>query len=113
LRDHAYRTAQVEWRPTTGDALLLDQARLDELRDLFVRVVGGAAEQLWRSLIEERGLGGARLINFICFHLDVSPIEKQTLLEAAGMRANCLMDVLTFKLEERKLGPPRGGGPVQ
>ena len=58
----------------------------------------------------------AELINFICFHLDVPPIEKQTLLEARGGRAGCLIDVLTFKLEERKLGPagsPGSSGPVQ
>jgi uncharacterized protein len=115
-RQHAYRTAQVEWLPTTGEALSLDELRMEELRDLFVRVLGGSAEQLWSSLVDERGLRGARLINFICFHLDVSPIEKQTLLEAGAARGNCLIDVLTFKLEERKLGPPKGGSggdPVQ
>ncbi len=42
---------------------------------------------------------------------------RQTLLEAGEARAECLLDVLTFKLEERKLGPggSDGGdsGPVQ
>ena len=48
--------------------------------------------------------------------LTVPPIEKQTLLEARGERAACLIDVLTFKLEERKLGPGGSAGsssPVQ
>ena len=45
------------------------------------------------------------MINFICFHLDVAPIEKQTLLEAMRSARGYLIDVLTFKIEERKLGP--------
>ena len=68
------------------------------------------------SHLIERGLRGAELVNFLCFHLDVPAIEKQTLLEARGARLDCLFDVLTFKLEERKLGGPGphgGHGSVQ
>jgi Lon protease-like protein len=115
MRDHAYRTAEVEWcSPPTG-SLELDAIIMEELRSLFERFVGGQASELWRSLVEERGLRGAALINFICFHLDVHPIEKQTLLEAGASRASCLIDVLTFRIEERKLGPGSqgGSGPLQ
>jgi hypothetical protein len=38
------------------------------------------------------------------------------MLEARDARAGCLLDVLTFKLEERKLGPggdKGGGGPTR
>ncbi len=55
---------------------------------------------------------GAALINFLCFHLDMMPLEKQTLLGALADRVDCLLDVLTFKLEERKHGPVgTSGGP--
>ena len=54
---------------------------------------------------------GAELINFLSFHLDITPLEKQTILEALGSRADCLIDVLSFKLEERKFGPGSSGGP--
>jgi len=42
----------------------------------------------------------------------ITPLEKQTLLEALADRVDCLLDVLTFKLEERKHGPAgTSGGP--
>ena len=110
FRDHAYRTAEVEWCAPDPGSLDLGASALEDLRELFQRFLGSTAADLWRSLVEERGLRGGDLINFICFHLDVYPIEKQTLLEAGASRANCLIDVLTFKLEERKLGPGRSGG---
>jgi uncharacterized protein len=113
MRDHAYRTAEIEW--CGPSALELEAAALSSLREVFQQFIGENAVELWRSMVEERGLHGAELVNFICFHLDVHPIEKQTLLEAGASRANCLIDVLTFKLEERKLGPGRSGGsnPIQ
>lgn len=113
MRDHAYRTAEIEW--CGPPALKLEAAALSSLREVFQQFIGENAVDLWRSMVEERGLHGAELVNFICFHLDVHPIEKQTLLEAGASRANCLIDVLTFKLEERKLGPGRSGGsnPIQ
>ncbi|MGH7840538.1 MAG: LON peptidase substrate-binding domain-containing protein [Steroidobacteraceae bacterium] len=116
MRDHPYRTAEVEWRPVQAAHLDLDPIAMENLRDLLVRFLGSSADELWQSLVEQRGLRGAALINFICFHLDVNPIEKLTLLEAGASRATCLNDVLTFRLEERKLGPgPSGGqsGPLQ
>jgi len=117
VRERSYRLAQVDWCPAPPDKLDLDNAAMQTLRDLLVRFLGDAAREVWTSLVEERGLRGADLINFICFHLDISPIEKQTLLEAGAARVGCLFDILTFKLEERKLGPGGqsggGSGPVQ
>ncbi len=49
-------------------------------------------------------------MNFLSFYLDLPALEKQTLLEALDARARCLFDVLTFRLEERKLGPAGSGG---
>lgn len=109
-REHSYRVAEVEWRPVPAGRLDLDALAMEALRELLFRFLGEPAAELWRSLVEQRGMRGADLINFICFHLDVYPIDKQTLLEAGESRANCLLDVLTFKLEERKLGLGRPGG---
>ena len=110
-REHAYRTAEVEWLATPAERLELGADQIEQLRELFIRCVGGTAVDLWRSLVEERGLHGAALINFLCFHLDVPPIEKQTLLEAGVGRGTCLIDVLTFKAQERRFGPgPDRGG---
>jgi uncharacterized protein len=116
VRDRPYRQAQVQWCPAPAAKLVLDDLAMIGLRDLLITYLGEPAREVWRSLVEQRGLRDAELINFICFHLDVNPIEKQTLLEACDARAGCLIDVLTFKLEERKLGPggpPGSSGPVQ
>jgi Lon protease-like protein len=116
-RDRPFRQAQVQWCPPATKKLELDVLEMEHLHERLVSFLGNAAQEVWSSLVEQRGLRGAELINFICFHLDVSPIEKQTLLEAGENRAECLLDVMTFRLEERKLGPGgnEGGdsGPVQ
>lgn len=109
VRERSYRQAEIQWCPAPAEKLALDDAAMTALRDLLITYLGEPAREVWRSLVEQRGLRGADLINFICFHLDVTPIEKQTLLEARAARAGCLVDVLTFRLEERKLGP--GGSP--
>ena len=85
---------------------------MDALREMLFNYLGEAAHEAWRAIVEQRGLRGAALINFLCFHLDVTPLEKQTMLEALADRVDCLLDVLTFKLEERKRGPAgTSGGP--
>jgi len=111
LRDKSYRRAEVEWCPVEREALAINSAVTATLKDLLTRYLGQAAEEAWRSLVDERGFGGGEIINLLCFHLDIAPIEKQTLLEAFENRVSCLLDVLTFKLEERKLGPYGSGGP--
>jgi uncharacterized protein len=111
IRQHSYRSAEVEWCEVPSARLELDDRAMMTLHQLLVSFLGDAANDVWKSLVEERGLRGAALINSICFHLDIAPIEKQTLLEAGESRGSCLLDVLTFKAEERKLGPGGPGGP--
>jgi Lon protease-like protein len=113
LRDRMYRRADVEWGPVASAALVTDPETMETLRELLFNYLGTEpAEQAWNTLVEERGLTGSALVNFLCFHLDVAPIEKQTLLEARAERIGCLIDILTFKIEERKLGPNGPGGRV-
>jgi len=109
-RDRAYRQAEVEWCPVEPP-MDIDAEAMEGLRQLLFEYLGNNAAAAWESLVQ-RGLRGADLVNFLCFHIDVPAIEKQTLLEARGARLDCLFDVLTFKLEERKLGGPGPhGGP--
>jgi len=105
IRDRPYRQAEVEWRPVRRGALDFDAETMDSLREMLFSYLGPPAQEAWRTLVEQRGLRGAELINFLCFHLDVSPLEKQTMLEAMADRVDCLLDVLTFKVEERRRGP--------
>jgi len=115
LRDRGYRRGEVEWHPVGAAALATDPETMETMREILFGYLGSeSAEQAWNTLVEERGLSGAALVNFLCFHLDVAPIEKQTLLEAGTERIACLLDILTFKIEERKLGPHGpGGGTMQ
>jgi uncharacterized protein len=111
IRDRSYRQAEVNWCPVGANALDCDAETMDALREMLFSYLGDAAHEAWRTIVEERRLRGAELVNFLCFHLDITPLEKQTLLEALADRVDCLLDVLTFKLEERKRGPagPSGG----
>ncbi len=111
IRDRSYRQAEVNWCAVRPEALDCDAETMGALRELLFSYLGEAAHEAWHAIVEQRGLRGAALINFLCFHLDVTPLEKQTMLEALTHRVDCLLDVLTFKLEERKRGPagPSGG----
>src|ERR1700683_1165320 len=109
-RERSYRQAEVEWCPV-DPPMDIDAEAMEGLRQLLFEYLGDTAADAWKSLVE-RGLRGADLVNFLCFHIDVPAIEKQTLLEARAARLDCLFDVLTFKLDERTLGGPRPhGGP--
>lgn len=110
IRERSYRQAQIDWCPAHRAALELDDTGMSQLRELLAAYLGTPAEEAWKALVEHRGLRGADLINFLCFHLDLSALEKQTLLEALDSRIDCLFDMLTFKLEERKVGPEGRGG---
>jgi Lon protease-like protein len=112
LRDRSFRRAKVDWCPVEAHALDLDDEAMESLRALLVSYVGDLAVETWRAAVEESGLRGSELVNFLCFHLDLAALEKQALLEALNSRARCLFDVLSFRLEERKLGPggSRDGG---
>jgi uncharacterized protein len=110
IRGRAYRQADVEWCPVPREALECDAETMDGLRELLFAYLGDAAREAWKSLVEQQGLTGAALVNFLCFHLDLAPIEKQTMLEAMTRRVDCLIDILTFQLEERKHGPSGTGG---
>jgi uncharacterized protein len=110
IRDRPYRQAEVDWCNVPTESLAMSDAMMVHLRELLISYIGEPAKDAWRGVVEQRGLRGAQLVNFLCFHLDLSPLEKQTLLEALDQRAACLLDVLTFKLAERNTGPARHGG---
>jgi uncharacterized protein len=110
IRERAYRQAEVDWCAVPPERLAMSDQAMAHLRELLLSYIGEPAKAAWRTVVEERGLRGAQLVNFLCFHLDLSPLEKQTLLEALEQRTGCLLDVLTFKLAERNMGPMGQGG---
>ena len=110
IRERPYRQAEVQWCPVAPEMLAMTDELNAQLRELLTAYLGESAKEAWRVMVEERGLSGGELVNFLCFHLDLNPLEKQTLLEALEQRTACLLDVLTFKLAERNTGPMGQGG---
>lgn len=99
----SYREARVCWR-TGGHEAIEPATRTDLVRrlsDLFRREPESPAHRLLR----DASLSDELLVNFFSYVLDVPPLEKQTLLEAATIhqRAERLREVLEFHLEERRL----------
>ena len=110
IRDRSYRQAEVEWIEIAPADRECDDETIEGLREMLFSYLGEPAIEAWKAMVEQRGLRGFDLVNFLCFHLDVTPLEKQTLLEATRSRADCLIDVLTFRLEERRRGGTSGSG---
>ena len=60
--------------------------------------VGDAGREITSQLGDEPDLSDSVLVNFLAFWLDLSPIEKQALLEVAGHhRARRLLEILEFQ----------------
>jgi Lon protease-like protein len=101
----AYREAVVTWRDPVVDALR--PGARDTVRGLVRRYLA----LLGKDVAEEELLRGAvddeTFVNFLAQHLDVAPLEKQAMLEAATLdeRARRLADVLEFRLEELRMHP--------
>jgi uncharacterized protein len=110
IRDRSYRQAEVKWSQVTAAERDCDDETIESVREVLFNYLGDPARDAWRALVEERSLRGADLVNFLAFHLDILPLEKQTLLEATRNRADCLIDILTFRLEERRRGGSSGPG---
>lgn len=99
-RGTAYREGRVEWRPEP--ATRVPEAVRTALVDLIRRYVErlGHTDFVAPNLDDVKD--DALLVNAMAHQLDVSPLEKQGLLEVADLteRARRLCDVLTFRLEE-------------
>ena len=110
IRERPYRQAEVQWCGVAPETLAMTDEVMAHLRELLTSYSRRARERGLARAGRRAGTAGAKLVNFLCFHLDLSPLEKQTLLEALDQRAACLLDVLTFKLAERNAGPMGQGG---
>lgn len=73
-----------------------------EILDLVQRALGGADSDLVKILTDP-SLDAEIWLNLCCFSLDVSTLEKQSLLVAKSLeeRASYLLNVLHFKLVEK------------
>ncbi len=109
LERAAYREAVVVWRAADPAPLppgLREGVGALVRRYLVLRGKAVGEEDLLRGSVDDE-----TFVNFLAQHLDVEPLDKQALLEAATLaeRARRLADVLEFRLEELRLHP--GGTP--
>lgn len=102
-----YRQAVVEWRPERRERLL-DDRRQELCRLLEAYLPPSEAVQ---KLLADPTIEDELFVNFFAFHLDLPPIEKQSLLQAETLaeRATCLRDILDFKLTETRWRESGGG----
>ena len=101
----SYRQARVDWDPPLKEDL--DSGRRQELRQLLDRYLP-KNEQV-QKFLSDPTIDDNFFVNFFAFHLDLLPIEKQSLIEVLSLteRAERLYDILDFKLTETRL--PDGG----
>lgn len=103
-----YRQAKVLLRDEPkGLHQTLPSALKKEIVDLVQRILGEESDLL--KLLSDPSLDGEAWLNLCCFSLDVSTLEKQSLLEAKSLeeRAAFLLNVLHFKVVE--MGTPFEG----
>jgi Lon protease-like protein len=101
--EKSYRQARVSLKPDPEmDGLTLPMRA--ELTELLVRYAGiGGEEAFWRDWLRP-DVDDEVLINNISASLDVTPLEKQFLLEADSFRqrAGRILELLKFELCERE-----------
>src|SRR5205823_10809522 len=109
LERHAYREAMVTWR--AADAAPLPLGARDAVSALVRRYLALRGKEVGEEDLLRGSVDDETFVNFLAQHLDVEPLDKQALLEAATLaeRARRLADVLEFRLEELRLHP--GGAP--
>jgi len=110
IRNRAYRQARVQWCGSRQQSADFSEDKWAEMCRLAAELMGKEGEQIVSSLLELK-LSGWKVVNFLCYHLDFEPLEKQALLEALDQRAPYLQDLLAFKLQERRTGGGHKGGP--
>ena len=108
-RERAYRQATVDWRePADPESLPLGLR--ERLVQMIERYVGRSGDDVARDLLGDSRLDDRTLVNFFAFWLDIGPVEKQCLLEAAGVeRARRLLEVLEFHLYAGPTAPNDAG----
>lgn len=104
VEGRSYRRGEIAWR--AADAAGVPSALRTRLHALVQRYLEERELTLVSRLLSDPSLSDELLINFLCYALDFSPMEKQALLEAPGLgdRGRRLCDVVQFALEARMRG---------
>ena len=103
LDETPYRQAKVLLREEPRGVDKTFSASLKkEMLELVQRILGGEESELVDILVDP-SLDSETWLNLCCFSLQISNLEKQSLLEAKSLeeRATSLLNVLHFKVAER------------
>jgi Lon protease-like protein len=102
--ERSYRLSEVTWR--AAQTCGVPSELRTRLHALVQRYLEERELTLVSRLLSDPTLSDELLINFLCYALDFSPMEKQALLEAPGLedRGRRLCDVVQFALEARSRG---------
>jgi len=103
LEKTPYRQAKVLLREEfQGPEKGLSSALRKEILGLVQQTAAEKESELVK-ILSDHSLEEETWLNFCCFSLDVSVLEKQSLLEAESLeeRANYLLNVLHFKVAEK------------
>lgn len=105
LRERSYRRARVRWRTPERGALAADTRR--RLDGLLGRCVGPREFESARKVLADETISDELRVSVLCYSLNLSPLEKQALLEAPSLhdRAERLCEVLEFALGATGIGP--------
>jgi Lon protease-like protein len=104
LEQTPYRQATVLLREQAGGT---SQSLAASVRSEILDLVRQTADEKDSDLVKilaDPSLDDATWLNLCCFSVESSMLEKQSLLEAPslGERAQCLVNVLHFKVAERR-----------
>ena len=102
LFEKSYRQARIELK--TGEAdIALSPAVRSELVDLLEAYLGGCEEAPQLRDLFRQDVDDEVLVNGLATYLDLTPLDKQFLIEADSLlqRGRRLVDLLQFKLAER------------
>jgi Lon protease-like protein len=107
--EKSYREVRAILKPGEADVSLEPPVRAELLQTLERYLSVREDGQQWRELVH-RNLDDEVLVNSLATFLDLTPLEKQFLVEADSLlqRARRLHDLLQFKLDER--GGAKGWG---
>jgi Lon protease-like protein len=100
----SYRKARVALRDEVAGADASSLAPLQkDILELAREIIPQEGSPLLK-ILGDLSLDGATWLNLCCFSFDISPVEKQGLLEAKSLeqRAAHLIDVLRFKAAEKR-----------
>ena len=100
----SYRRGEIVWRKAPEGGVRSElRTRIHALMQRFLE---DREPTLVNRLLNDGSLSDELLINFLCYALEFSPMEKQALLEAPGLpeRGARLCDVVQFALEARARG---------